>query len=219
MAFVRSRTRLTSFRRIARAGKLGPLLVKLMMAVNDLGIANHALMLWKEMPPHATRSQGARSYFLRLMTAHTYEALKVIRKINETPEFKKLVDQCDVPTQEAFARLVKVTGNADYKAMQRIRNAVAFHYETEAIEKAIERQSDRFADHPLALSIGSDMLDWYFEPADGVVDSIIVRDALGFKGHAVVSAKVDEIATRLQKISEDLANFSGFFIPRYVGLA
>jgi hypothetical protein len=218
MAVVRSRTCSTTFRRIADAGDLGPLLIKLMMAVNDLGMANYSLGQWKEMPPtgHENRSQGARSYFVRLMMAHTFEALKVIHKINATPKLKKLVDECDGPTRAAFARLVKVTGTADHKAMKRIRNAVVSHYETDAIEKATERQSDRFSDHPLTLSIGRDLLDWYFEPADIVVDSIIVRDAIGLKDYPVVSAKVDEVATRLQKVAEDFANFSGYFIPRHV---
>jgi hypothetical protein len=154
MAVVRSRTRSTTFRRIANAGELGPSLIKLMMAVNDLGIANHGLQQWKESPPagHDTRSQGAKSYFVRLMTAHTFEALKVIHKINSTPKFKKLVDQCDRQTREAFARLVKVIGTREYSTMKRIRNAIAFHYETDAITKAIERQSDKFPDHVLTLS-------------------------------------------------------------------
>jgi hypothetical protein len=76
-------------RRIAAPGELGPLLVKLMMAVNDLGIANHGLQQWMEMPPtgHEGRSQGAKSCFVRRMTAHTFEALKVIHKLKSTPRF------------------------------------------------------------------------------------------------------------------------------------
>ena len=68
----------------------------------------------------------------------------------------------------------------------------------------------------MSVSIGSDMLDWYFEPADGIVDSIIVRDAIGMKGFPAVSDEIDKVAVRLQKIAEDLANFSGYFIPRYI---
>jgi hypothetical protein len=200
---------------------LGPLLVKLMMAVNDLGICNHGLGQWKETPPtgHERRRQGARSYFLRLMNAHTYEALKVIYKINSTPKFKKLVDQYDHQAQKAFKRLVKVIGTPDYKTMKRIRDAITFHYETDAIAKAIERQGERFPDHAMSLSIGSDMLDWYFEPTDGVTDSIIVRDAIGMETFPAVSDKVDEVAVRLQRIAEDLANFSGYFIPQYASRA
>jgi len=68
----------------------------------------------------------------------------------------------------------------------------------------------------VTLAIGRETLDWYFEPADRVVDSIIVPDAIGLKTYPVVSADVDKVASRLQKIAEALANFSGYFIPRYV---
>jgi hypothetical protein len=218
MVIVNSRTRLTTFRKIADTGPLGPLLIQLMMAVNDLGIADNGFRQWIEAPPpeHRDRIQGAKSYFVRLMVAHTFEALKVIYKINATPEFKKLVDQCDRQTQEAFARLVSIMGTKEYKTMKRVRNAITFHYETEAIEQAIERQNDKFSDHPMSISIGNKTLYWYFEPADHVADGIIVRDAVGLKSYPVVSAEVDAVAVQLQKIGEDLSNFSGYFIPRQV---
>jgi hypothetical protein len=59
-----SKTRLTTFRRIAGAGDIAPLLVQLMMAVNDLGIADHGLSYWSEKAPpeHRDRVQGAKSY-------------------------------------------------------------------------------------------------------------------------------------------------------------
>ena len=212
-----SKTRLTTFRRLAGAGDIAPLLVQLMMAVNDLGIADHGLKYWSENPPseHQDRIQGAKSYFVRLQIAHTFEALKVIGKIQRRPNFFKLVQQCDQHTQEAFARLASVIGTDKYRSMKRLRNAITFHYETNAIVEAIKRQSDKFPDHPMSLSIGSQTLDWHFEPGDQMVDSIIIRDAIGLQAYPVVSAEVDKVASRLQTIAEDLANFSGYFIPRY----
>jgi hypothetical protein len=214
MGIVRSRTRLTTFRRIAATGLLAPLLVKLMMAVNDLGIADNGMRQWIESPPseHQDRVQGAKSYYLRLMVAHTFEALKVIYQIN----VKKLVDQCDRPTRESFGHLVAFIGTKNYKTMKRLRNAITFHYEIDAIANAIERQNSKFPDRPLSISIGNKTLYWYFEPADQVADSIIVRDAIGLIAYPVVSTEVDAVATELQKIGEDLSNFSGYFVPRYV---
>jgi hypothetical protein len=217
MAIVRSRTRATTFRRIARAGELGPLLVQLMMAVNDLGLADHGLRQWRDAPPsdHLERVQGAKSYFVRLQVAHTFEALKVISKIDRMPSLKKFVQQADAQTQAAFARLTSFTGSKDYKTMKRIRNAITFHYETSAIEAAIERQAGKFPDYPLSISIGNKTLYWYFEPADHVADSIIVRDAIQHTSYPAVSAEIDAVATRIQTIAEDLVNFSGYFVPRH----
>jgi hypothetical protein len=142
----------TTFRKIADTGEIGPLLIKLMMAVNDLGIANNSLGQWIANPPfgHQDRVQGAKSYFVRLMVAHTFEALKVIYQINNNTDFKKFVGLCDRQTRETFARLVSIIGTKEYKTMKRIRNAITFHYETDAIAQAIERQSDKFPDHALS---------------------------------------------------------------------
>lgn len=212
-----SKTRLTTFRRIAGAGEIAPQLVQLMMAVNDLGIADHGLRYWAETPPpeHQERVQGAKSYFVRLQIAHTFEALKIIGKIQRTPDFLKMVEQCDRQTREAFQRLAKFIGTQKYKSMKRMRDAITFHYETNAITNAIARQNDKFPDYQLSLSIGSRTLDWYFEPGDRMVDSIIIRDAVGLTADPIVSTEIDKVASDLQSISEDLANFSGYFVPRY----
>jgi len=188
-----------------------------MMAVNDLGIADHGLRYWSETPPpeHKDRIQGAKSYFVRLEIAHTFEALKIIWKIQRTPEFMKLVEKCDRQTQEAFGRLAKFIGTQKYKSMKRMRDAITFHYETNAVAGAIARQNEKFPDHQLSLSIGSKTLDWYFEPGDRVVDSIIIRDAIGMETDPIVSAEVDRVASDLQTISEDLVNFSGYFVRRF----
>ena len=44
---------------------------------------------------------------------------------------------------------------------------------------------------------------WYFEPADRVVDSGIVRDAIGLRANPVVGAEVDKVAVRQQEIAQD----------------
>jgi len=99
--------------------------------------------------------------------------------------------------------------------MKRMRDAITFHYETNAVAGAIARQNEKFPDHQLSLSIGSKTLDWYFEPGDRVVDSIIIRDAIGMETDPIVSAEVDRVASDLQTISEDLVNFSGYFVRRF----
>jgi hypothetical protein len=58
-------------------------------------------------------------------------------------------------------------------------------------------------------------LAWYLGPAHRVVDSVIVRDAIGLRANPVVGAEVDKVAVRQQEIAQDLANFSGYFIARF----
>jgi hypothetical protein len=206
---------MTNFRRLADAGDLAPLLVQLMMAVNDIGIADHGLGYWKGEQPveRQDRVQGAKSYFVRLQVAHTFEALKVIGKIQK--KFMEKVEQCDVPTQEAFKRLTAFIGTDEYKKMKRLRDAITFHYLTDAVQEAITRQAGKFPECNMSMSIGSTTMDWYFEPADRIADSIIVRDAIALAPGADIGPEVDKFASRLQGLAEDLANFSGYFIPRY----
>jgi hypothetical protein len=102
----------------------------------------------------------------------------------------------------------------DYKTMMRLRHAITFHYETKEIIDALQRQTAKFADYNMPMSVGSRALDWHFEPGDRVVDSIIVRDAIGITTDLVVGVEVDKVASRLQEIVEDLATFSGHFVNR-----
>jgi hypothetical protein len=214
---VSSKTRVTTFRRIAAAGDIAPLLLQLMMAVNDMGIADDGLRHWSgpQPPGRQDRAPRARSYFVRLQMAHAFEGLKVIGKIARTPDFMKLVEKCDAQTLAAFKRLMTFIGTDEYKAMRRMRNAITSHYLAEPIAEAIDRQVDKFPDAALSMSIGSHTLDWHFEPGDQIVDSIIVRHAIGIQSYPVVSAEIDDVASRLQTIAEDLMNFSGYFVPRY----
>jgi hypothetical protein len=106
-----SKTRLTTFRRIADAGDLAPLLVQLMMVVNDMGIAEHGRRYWSGELPTELRDR-ARGRVLSFATSgrHTFEGLKVIGKIKKISAFMEKLERCDVPTQEAFSRLAAFIG-------------------------------------------------------------------------------------------------------------
>jgi hypothetical protein len=212
-----AKIKMTTFRKLAAMGDLAPLMIQLMMAINDIGIADHGMEHWskKAAEEHPGRAQASRSYFVRLQMAHAFEALKVIHKIGTTPEYKAVVEKCDRRTQEAFARAFAVIGTDDYKAMKRLRNSVSFHYETKAIQESLKRQSKKFPDFAMPMSIGSRTIDWHFDPGDRVVDGIIVRDAIGVPEDKDVRTEVDKVAVRLQAIAEDLATFAGYFVHRY----
>ena len=52
-----------------------------------------------------------------------------------------------------------------------------------------------------------------FETPDRVVDSVIVRDAVGLIAHLVVGADVDKPAFRQQEIAQDFANRLNISLP------
>ena len=65
-------TRFLSFERLAAKGEDGAVIVKLMMACNDMTIANLALTDWKQPQPQERRDLevGARMYFVQIGRAH-----------------------------------------------------------------------------------------------------------------------------------------------------
>ncbi len=73
------------FDALYRRGADGVTVVKLMMACNDLTLANHAQSQW-EPPTTAAlryRAQGARQYFVRLQIGHLQEGLVVIKEVEK----------------------------------------------------------------------------------------------------------------------------------------
>ena len=59
--------------------------MKIMMACNDLILANRALAEWKKEQSNSDkgRQRGAKMYFLRLQLGHLYEVLSVVEEIRK----------------------------------------------------------------------------------------------------------------------------------------
>jgi hypothetical protein len=210
-----SKTKVTTFKKLSDKDELGVVLGRLMMAVNDIGICNDGLGAWMGEQGDAIRKerkQGARMYFVRLMISHTFEALQILNKIKETPSIRETLDKCSNPTREAFWRAIKVVGTDQYKFFKDVRNSLAFHYLPNTVRSTVESLGKRVPDVPLSLSIGSDNLQWYYEPGDRIVDSYIVRDVFGLPENADVVAEVDKLIHKMQGVAEDVTLFAGYFI-------
>jgi hypothetical protein len=134
-----AKVRMTTFKHLADKGDLGVVLVRPMMFINDPALCNDSMEQWHkfEDAAHRSRESGAKMYFARLMIAHMFEALKVINKINTTPDLKKAVEQCETTTQDAFTNVAKVIGTNDYKLMKQVRDSITFHYLHDNVESAL----------------------------------------------------------------------------------
>src|ERR1700730_4859846 len=139
-------TRLIDYRKLHARGKSATLVIKLMMACNDLQLANEALSQWKDEQPRnrSNRQRGARMYFLRLQIAHLFEAFKIIDEIRNDTLLSALVWQCDQHTQASFKYLEQFArGGTQRQWFQtivgRIRGNLTFHYDESGtlIERAI----------------------------------------------------------------------------------
>src|SRR5712664_763420 len=209
-----SRTRLTTFKMLDDKGELGVVLGRLMVAMNDIGIANDGLGHWMKDQDgiKKDRQTGAKMYYVRMLISHIFEALTVVNKINSTPELKKAVDQSAPGTRAEFAKCMAVIGTTRYKQMKDLRSGFGFHYLDDPVRNAIASQAIKAPDLQLSLSVGSDPLDWYYQPGDRIIDSAVVRGIFEIPEGADVQKEVTGLIHDLQEVGDHVAQFAGYFI-------
>ena len=152
-SMTRTHTRLIDYQRLEARGKSSVLVIKLMMACNDMQLANEALSHWKEDQPRNKqyRQAGARMYFIRLQMAHLHEALKIAEEIRDDDQLMALLSTCDSQTQASFRKLETwLKGGVDRALVEKIigqvRHNLTFHYDENG--KQIERAISEIAAIP-----------------------------------------------------------------------
>jgi hypothetical protein len=210
-----SKQRLTTFTKLNNKGELGVVLGRLMLAMNDIGIANDALAGWmgeQAKAIRADRQRGAKMYFVRMLISHVFEALLIVGKIRLTPVLRAVVDQSAAPTREAFERCANVIGTAKYKQMKDLRSGLGFHYLDQPVRDAIASQVQKAPDIQLALTVGHNPLEWYYEPGDRIVDSAVVRGVFQIPEGADVQKELDKLINDIQSVGDDFVSFAGYFV-------
>jgi hypothetical protein len=147
--------------------------------------------------------------------SHAFEALQVLNKINGEPELLKVVRGASEATQESFDKAIAIVGTKQWEFFRKVRNDIGFHYLPSTVRYAIHRLSDKFPNVQLSLSIGSNNLQWYYEPGDRIIDTAVVRDVFEIPENADVVKEVDKLIHEMQTISEHLADFAGKFIMEF----
>jgi hypothetical protein len=198
--------------------------IKLMMACNDLSLANQALAEWKKEQPlnKKPRQAGAGMYFVRTQLSHLHEGLKVLEDIHNDAFLMSLVKQCDPETQESFHNLEQfLVGGSNRseieKIIGRIRHNLTFHYDESGklIEKAISDRAARSEARISSITRGDHAYLWHFKVADDIVDSIVVRQIWKIPRGTDLRVEADKIADRVHQICLWFLDFSGEFIWRY----
>ena len=199
---------------LASKGKLGSVLVRLMMVVNDMSLAMDAQRRWTEDAgkQRAHRERGAKIYFVRLQISHIFEAMKIIEEIRDDPDLMRVVDHSGGRTQKAFAQLLAFKGSAEFKMMARIRNNLTFHYDPKTIELALASLAAKHPDATGSVSLGDEPHNWFFEPGDMVGDRAVVREIFKVPEGADVPTETDRIVTRLHEIVQMFGGVAGSLI-------
>lgn len=217
-------TRYVNLDTLRMRGASATTVVKLMMACNDLSLANQALADWSGAQAKDRRDSevGARMYFVRVQLAHLFEAMKIIEEIKANPELMKLVSRCDTATQQSFHELESfLPGQANRPAFERlvgqVRHNLTFHYHqcSTLISRAIEDRAARPEARLSSITRGDTAFLWHFKIADDIVDSIVVRQIWSIPRTADLRTEADAIAERVHQIFLRFMDFSGEFIWRY----
>ena len=196
--------------------------VKLMMACNDMSLANQSLARWKaEYQTKGTmRAWGACLYAIRAQFGHLYEGLDIIEAIRSDSQLLQIVDQCDRRTQESFQKLQAYLAPGMKRGeLERfagiVRSTVTFHYDQSG--KLVERAIAALARRGRVSSVtrASTAPDWHFELADRVVDEVVCRQIWKIPEAANQSAEADKIVGELYELFLTFMDFAGEFIWRY----
>jgi hypothetical protein len=219
---------MVSMTKLAEQGELGGLMVRLMMAVQDFALANHAMGKWKAERDgkYKDRYIAAGRYFLRLQMSHILETFELVEEIQKSDDLKAALAACDAETQKSFAKLQEFMKNDDYKLLLMVRNTIGFHYGRKVVLQALERikaraeknreQKKKWNDL-VPITLGHEALDWHFVPTEWVENDIVVRGIFKIAegDPAEDQDKSNEIVDRLHAVAGTFADFAGHFIKRH----
>jgi hypothetical protein len=197
--------------------KLGSVLLRLMMAMNDIGVTNSSMVEWEKTqdPKKKARWRGGVLYFGRVQSAHLFEALTIIDEIKRDKDLMAAVDRADRATKKSFETVAKFLDGNDYKMMAKMRNVVAFHYEPKLTLRRLQKLVEKWPNHSMMYSLGSETLDWYFELGDLIADEIMVREVFRIPEDADIKHAVIEILDRLGTMAIAFIDFAGYFVRAF----
>lgn len=222
----RTTTRFVHFRHFQLGGPSAAIVIKLMMACNDMQIANECLAEWKRQQPRHRkhRERGARMYFVRLQISHLFEAFKIVEQIRGDSNLMRRVKQCDLRTQNSFRELESfLASGAKARWLEdmvgKLRHNLVFHYtqNDKLIIRAVGDLANDTVSRHSSITRGSTAYLWYFKLADDVLDRIVVRQIWGVPSDEELCAEVDRIADEIHEAFLCFVDFAGEFIWNYCG--
>jgi hypothetical protein len=218
-----TRTLPVDIRKLQSQGDEGVLMLRLMMACNDLTTANQALGMYskdtREKVDYIRR--GATMYFVRLQLSHLHEALKVVSDIRSRPKLLRLVDDCPGGSAECFARLLSFADGgtnegAFHKYVELVRHKVTFHYDRRKVGAALNDRARRRGDTAHFMTIADDIGRVRFQIADDLVDTLVCHHIWGIAPGSNAGIEADQIANFGFTICKTLVDFSRALIMRYI---
>jgi hypothetical protein len=222
---VSTTTRYLTFERLSWKGPDAAIVVKLMMACNDMALANEGLQRAKDelTGPLQFKRHGATLYYSRLESSHLMEGFAVLDALRNNTNLMAMVVTCDERTRASFAFLLDyLPGGPRRESFERnivqVRNNLTFHYDESGkqIRRAIDDRASRIASNNTSVTRGSSMHFWRWGPADDLIDTIVVRQIWKIPRDSDLEAAVNEIVDEIHSLVLRYVDFCGAFIWRYI---
>ena len=209
--------------RLARQGGDAATVVRLMMACNDLVLAN-AIFGTYDRDGSESREyirRGAGLYLIRLQIAHLYESLKVVADIASSASLSGFVMRCPAAILESFQALLKYTSRGEKrKEFERrygkIRNTAAFHYDPTLTLRALKHRSARHPNVADKITTSDDIARIRFQVADNIVDTLVCRQVLEIPVDADAMEDANRFMESAFEVFRTLIGFAIPFIERYI---
>jgi hypothetical protein len=219
----RTHTLFINLQNLRNSGDKGHKIIRLMMACNDIALANHCQSIFsgKRSPISSHVQKGALMYFVRLQCGHLNEAMKIIEEIKNDQSLFGIIQKCSQNAKDAFTKLTNcLKGRPDYKRFQnfvgQIRQNSAFHYNYKMVDKALNDTSSRPEAHTSKITFGDHISLSRFDLADDIVDSIVCRYIWKIPRSANLRQEADRISDFGSDLCKSLLDFSGEFVYRYI---
>jgi len=219
----RTHTVFVNLERLHSRGDKASLIIRLMMAYNDISLANQCLTEFREEQPRLRKhvQQGALLYFVRLQCGHLNEVLDLIQEIKSDQDLHRRVGRCSQAAQDAFKKLANcLKGGPDNRRFEKyiglIRNTTAFHYDKKLVSRALSDRASRSKARPSRITMGDHINLCRFELADDIVDSLVCHQIWKIPKDANVlneANRISDFGSDLGRVSLD---FCGEFSFRYI---
>lgn len=206
--------------------KIATTIVRLMMACNDLTLANACYARYQDETNKANKyiKDGACMYFVRLQIGHLHEGLKIIKDIHDNDKLKNFINQCSPDGKSAFKRLCQYMPGGNKRSnfdkyFGVIRHNLVFHYHENGdwIRQALKERIKIKKQKTSPIKFGSiDKIR--YQLADRIVDTIVCRNNFGIPYTVDLQkdrSELDRILDFGARIARDFIRFGGEFIHNY----
>jgi len=225
LGVMRTTIKQVDFEDLQQRGPGSNVVVRLMMACNDLTLSNQAFKTTRLVDhpyPDDQTARAAGMYFLRVELGHLHEALKIIKSVKNSPPLLKRIGRLDNRSQASYAVLEKyVSGGKEQERLKNLigvlRNNVGFHYNESGklIEWAIKDRSSRKTGRNSSIVRSDEGHGWRFRVADDVVDSIVVRKIWKIPREKNMDEEIGKIGQEVNQVLAAFLDFCGEFIWDY----